>query len=182
MRKIADLFAANVPRYTSYPTAPHFHAGIGEAQYRDWLADLAPNQPLSLYVHVPFCDTLCWFCGCHTSVVNNYGPVRDYVSLLLKEIELVAAAGAGGHPVTHIHWGGGSPTILQVGDIERLNHLLRDRFDVLPEAEFAIEIDPRNLDVAIVKALARAGLTRASIGVAGLRPHGPARHQPHPDG
>ncbi len=165
MPKIADLFSANVPRYTSYPTAPHFHSGIGEAQYRNWLAGLAPNQPLSLYLHIPFCDTLCWFCGCHTSVVNNYGPVRDYVSLLAKEIELVAAAGAAGHPVTHIHWGGGSPTILQVGDIERLNRLLRDRFDVLPDAEFAIEIDPRSLDIATVKALAKAGLTRASIGL-----------------
>jgi oxygen-independent coproporphyrinogen-3 oxidase len=85
MSKIAALFSTNVPRYTSYPTAPHFHAGIDGARYAEWLAALPQDMPLSLYLHIPFCDTLCWFCGCHTSVVNNYAPVRDYCDLLRAE-------------------------------------------------------------------------------------------------
>lgn len=165
MSRIAELFAANVPRYTSYPTAPHFHTGIREQRYRNWLAELPTGTPLSLYVHIPFCDTLCWFCGCHTSVVNNYRPVRDYMGLLLREIGLVAGALKHRHPARHIHWGGGSPTILQIGDVVRLSEALREHFDVLPDAEFAIEIDPRGLDLANVKALAKAGVTRASIGL-----------------
>jgi len=165
MVKIAELFASNVPRYTSYPTAPHFHAGINGNVYRDWLAELPPDMPLSLYFHIPFCDTLCWFCGCHTTVVNNYTPVREYLTVLFEEIRLAAAALGRRHPVRHIHWGGGSPTILEPADIERLNGTIRDHFNVLGEAEFAIEIDPRGLSSATVKALANAGVTRASIGL-----------------
>ena len=97
--QVSDIFAAKVPRYTSYPTAPHFHAGINQGIYRQWLADIAPETPLSLYLHIPFCDTLCWFCGCHTVVVNNYAPVRDYCDLLLREIELVAGALGARRPV-----------------------------------------------------------------------------------
>ncbi len=163
--KISELFGANVPRYTSYPTAPHFHAGIGPATYEAWLADLPENAPLSLYVHIPFCDTLCWFCGCHTAVVNNYAPVLSYCAWLEREIELVARYLKGRHPVTHIHWGGGSPTMLQPAQIESLNRTIRGQFDVAADAEFAIEIDPRGLTPACVQALARAGVTRASIGL-----------------
>jgi oxygen-independent coproporphyrinogen-3 oxidase len=163
--QVSDIFAAKVPRYTSYPTAPHFHAGINQGIYRQWLADIAPETPLSLYLHIPFCDTLCWFCGCHTVVVNNYAPVRDYCDLLLREIELVAGALGARRPVQHIHWGGGSPSMLQPADIARLNQAFRDRFEVAPDAEFAVEIDPRGLTQETVAAFAQAGLTRASIGV-----------------
>lgn len=165
MPKITDIFSARVPRYTSYPTAPHFHAGVNEQEYCAWLADLAPDTPLSLYVHVPFCDTMCWFCGCHTKVVNTYRPVRDYCDLLLKEIALTAEALPRRYPVQHIHWGGGSPTMLEPGEVQRLNRALRDHFDVLPDAEFAIEVDPRGFTAAAAKTLAAAGVTRASIGL-----------------
>lgn len=165
MSKIAALFSTNVPRYTSYPTAPHFHAGIDGARTGEWLAALPPKMPLSLYLHIPFCDTLCWFCGCHTSVVNNYAPVRDYCGLLRAEIALVGAALGPRRPVSHIHWGGGSPTMLSVDDIARLGNAIRAHFDVLPEAEFGIEIDPRGLTEATVRALQSAGVTRASIGL-----------------
>ena len=161
----SEFFAVNVPRYTSYPTAPHFHAGIDRTVYRQWLAHLAPQEPLSLYLHIPFCDTLCWFCGCHTSVVNNYAPVREYCDLLLKEIALVAEALGRRRLVRHIHWGGGSPTILQPQDITRLDTEIRYRFHVAPDAEFAVEIDPRGVTQTCVDAFARAGLTRASIGL-----------------
>jgi oxygen-independent coproporphyrinogen-3 oxidase len=162
---IAQLFAARVPRYTSYPTAPNFHAGVDEDIYRNWLAALDSSTPLSLYVHIPFCDTLCWFCGCHTTVVNRYAPVSDYLDVLLEEIALIAGAcGSGGH-VTHLHWGGGSPTMLRVADIERLGAALRAAFPFAAGSEFATEIDPRGFRAETAEALVAAGLTRASIGI-----------------
>ena len=163
--KPSELFASRVPRYTSYPTAPHFHAGIGEMAYREWLAALPDGAPLSLYVHVPFCDTLCWFCGCNTTVVNSYSPVSGYLELLLREMEMLSSALKPGHSTTHLHFGGGSPTLLTPGDFWRLNRHLRQRFDIDPNAEIAIEIDPRGFQPDLAKALADAGVTRASIGV-----------------
>ena len=86
-------------------------------------------MPLSLYLHVPFCDTLCWFCGCHTSIVNTYSPVASYLDLLPIEIARVGADRGRGHPVTHIHWGGGSPTMLTPDDMKQLAGWLHERFD-----------------------------------------------------
>lgn len=101
-----------VPRYTSYPTAPHFHAGIGPAVYREWLAEVPAGAPLSIYLHAPFCRELCWYCGCHTTVVRHYEPVAGYLELLRRELDLVAGA-LGGRPRTvHLHLGGGTPTML----------------------------------------------------------------------
>jgi oxygen-independent coproporphyrinogen-3 oxidase len=161
----SELFAARVPRYTSYPTAPHFHKGVDAGTYRRWLGDLASGVPLSLYCHIPFCDTLCWFCGCHTTVVNRYGPVAAYRDLLLKEMQLIAAALSADHPVTHIQWGGGSPTMLKPEDIAILARSLRDNFDVAKDCEFAVEIDPRGFSRATAEALVKVGLTRASVGL-----------------
>jgi oxygen-independent coproporphyrinogen-3 oxidase len=165
MGTTAALLSARVPRYTSYPTAPHFHAGVTGEVFRGWLSALPKGMPLSLYLHVPFCDTLCWFCGCHTTVVNAYSPVANYLGLLMKEIEIVAAIVGPGHPVTHIHWGGGSPTMLAPDDVRKLGAALKSHFEFAPGAEFAIEIDPRGLKDEMVAALADAGVTRASIGV-----------------
>ena len=162
---IAERFAANVPRYTSYPTAPHFHPGVKDETVRAWLGELPPDTPLSLYAHIPFCDSLCWFCACHTKAVNHYAPVRAYCDLLLGEIDRVAAALPARMTVRHIHWGGGSPTILDAGDIARLSGRMRARFDIAPDAEFAVEIDPRGFSPAMAADFARAGVTRASMGV-----------------
>jgi oxygen-independent coproporphyrinogen-3 oxidase len=165
MPDIAGMFAARVPRYTSYPTAPHFHSGIDAETYRAWLAALPADVPLSLYIHVPFCDTLCWFCGCNTTVVNSYAPVAGYFELLVREIEMVAAATPSGHSVTLVHFGGGSPTLLRPGDIHHLDRQLRQSFNIAPTAEIAIEIDPRGFGAEMATALAGIGVTRASIGV-----------------
>lgn len=165
MMNLSDLLSARVPRYTSYPTAPHFTPAVDAAVYASWLEALPPGQPLSLYVHVPFCDTLCWFCGCHTSVVNHYAPVAAYFDTLLQEIELVAARIGPGHPVTHLHWGGGSPTILNPAHIATLTAALKRHFPFAREAEFAVEIDPRDLTDEAIAALAKAGVNRASVGV-----------------
>lgn len=165
MLPIAEMFSAKVPRYTSYPTAPHFHAGIDAGTYEEWLGSVSRDEPLSLYVHIPFCDTLCWFCGCHTTAVTTYKPVTDYCDLLLQEMALVSRALQARRAVSHVHWGGGSPTMLQVPEILRINEAIRAQFDILPDAEFGIEIDPRGLEPNTVQALKTAGVTRASIGL-----------------
>lgn len=165
MTSLSDLLSARVPRYTSYPTAPHFTDAVNADVYGDWLTALPSGQPVSLYVHVPFCDTLCWFCGCHTAVVNHYGPVQAYLATLEAEIALVAAKLGADHPVAHLHWGGGSPTILSPQDIARLTATLRRHFPFSEDAEFAVEIDPRDLTDATIDALAKAGVNRASVGV-----------------
>jgi oxygen-independent coproporphyrinogen-3 oxidase len=123
------------------------------------------EKPLSLYIHIPFCDTLCWFCGCHTTAIATYKPVQEYCDLLLKEMALVAAALRTRRRVSHIHWGGGSPTMLRIPDILRINDAIRSYFDVLDTAEFGIEIDPRGFESSTVQALKLAGVTRASIGL-----------------
>ena len=153
-----------VPRYTSYPTAPHFHAGIDAAAYGSWLESLDPALPLSLYFHIPFCDSLCWFCGCHTRVVNRYEPVASYFELLKREIALVAEK-LGRRTVNHMHFGGGSPTMLSPDDIRRLGDFVWGLFDRTPDAEIAVEIDPRGLACETVRAFASIGVNRASIGV-----------------
>lgn len=158
-------FDKPVPRYTSYPTAPHFHDGIGETEYRAWLAELPQDRTLSLYAHVPFCDTLCWFCGCNTKITRKYEPVAAYLEILLKEIDLVAEVLETKRSVSHIHWGGGSPTILTPVDVKRLGEALTSNFTLTPDAEVAVEIDPREVGEELVEALAEAGFNRASLGL-----------------
>jgi oxygen-independent coproporphyrinogen-3 oxidase len=168
--ELLSKYARPVPRYTSYPTAPHFSAAVDAAIYAGWLKAVPADQPLSLYLHVPFCDTLCWFCGCHTKVVNRYRPVAAYLKALLAEVDLVAERLGGKRPVAHIHFGGGSPTILSEEDFGRLMARLRARFAVRADAGIAIEVDPRGLTEDHVAALAAAGVTRVSIGVQDLDP------------
>jgi len=159
-----------LPRYTSYPTSPRFGPQVGEAAYRAWLAGLAPDLTGSLYLHVPFCRAMCWYCGCHTTVARRDGPVREYLGALRREIELVAQALGRRPSVGHVHFGGGTPTILDPEAFEALAALLKARFDIGPGAEIAVEIDPRTLSDGMVAALARAGTTRASLGVQSFDP------------
>jgi oxygen-independent coproporphyrinogen-3 oxidase len=163
-------YAKAVPRYTSYPTAPHFHAGIGPARASAWLEALPGSSRLSLYFHVPFCRSLCWFCGCHTKITNRAAPVARYLDTLLAEIERTAARLGSGRPVAHIHLGGGSPSLLSPDELNRLAEALHRNFAILPGAEFAIEIDPRNIDEARAQALAAIGVNRASLGVQDFDP------------
>ncbi len=167
---LLEKYDRRVPRYTSYPTAPHFKSSVDSSVYMRWLASLPPTMPLSVYLHIPFCDSLCWFCGCHTKIVRRYGPVSDYLELLLREIDLVAGHLGDRRPVSHVHWGGGSPTILAADDLRRLGRRLRDRFALRPDAEFAIEIDPRGLEDGVIDALAEIGVNRASIGLQDINP------------
>ncbi len=154
-----------VPRYTSYPTAVQFTPAVRGDRYRAWLGGLDPALPLSLYFHIPFCDSLCWFCGCHTKVVRRYAPIAAYLDLLLRELDGVADLLPGRHKVCHVHLGGGTPTILEPADMERLFERLRARFDLLPDADIAIENDPREFNRDLVETLARVGVNRASLGL-----------------
>jgi oxygen-independent coproporphyrinogen III oxidase len=164
----ADLickFAAPAPRYTSYPTAPHFHDGIGSATYAEWMSALGPGTAVSLYVHIPYCHTLCWFCGCHTRATRTYAPVAWYLRALQEEIALLGKMLPAGTTVRRIHWGGGSPSILTPEDVGSLDTALRSSFNISTDAEFSVEIDPRSVSSAQIRAFAGAGLTRASVGV-----------------
>ncbi|MGE4481023.1 oxygen-independent coproporphyrinogen III oxidase [Acidocella sp.] len=163
-----DLIArydGRVPRYTSYPTAPHFHAGIDGRDYARWLAAVAPAAELSLYLHVPFCDRLCLYCGCHTSVAHHERPKRHYARALASEIELLADTLGRRARVSQVHWGGGTPTALPDDCLSGLMDMLRARFEVTAEAEIAIEIDPAALQPEKLRALALMGVNRASLGV-----------------
>jgi len=162
---LSQKYDLMVPRYTSYPTAPHFNASVDDAVYRRWLSELSPATPLSLYFHIPFCDEMCWFCGCYTKIVKRYEPVAAYLDVLLAEIDLAAAALPERFTAHHLHWGGGSPTMLKGPDWERIIERLRLRFDVPAGAAIAVELDPRTATEEYVKALADAGVNRASIGV-----------------
>lgn len=159
-----------LPRYTSYPTAPHFNAGVDARTYADWLNALAPGTATSLYLHVPFCRSMCWYCGCHTTVALRDGPIVDYLAALRGEIALAAERLSGPLDVRHVHFGGGTPTILEPADFVALVALLRQRFAIHPQAEIAVEIDPRRLGPAMTAALATAGVNRASLGVQSFDP------------
>ncbi len=167
---LAAKYDLRVPRYTSYPTSPHFGPGVDAAQYGRWLADLDPAQPLSLYLHIAYCAEMCWFCGCHTKITQRYDPVADYMDALWAEIGLVAQRMPGRMTAKHIHFGGGSPTIMSAEDFVKTLGLLREHFLLAEGAEVAVELDPRTANEAYVKAMAGAGVTRASIGVQDFNP------------
>jgi oxygen-independent coproporphyrinogen-3 oxidase len=164
------LFDARVPRYTSYPTAPHFGPSVGAADFTSWIEAIPERSQISLYVHVPFCRRLCWFCACRTQGVANNDPVNSYVETLLEELTLLARHLPRGVSLSRLHWGGGTPTLL---DAERINRLAEAIFKVAPMAEggeFSVEIDPNEIDDPRLDALAAAGMNRASIGVQDFDP------------
>lgn len=157
------------PRYTSYPTAPHFGPEVDAARCREWLTLLAPDARLSLYVHVPYCKRICWYCGCNTNAAHP-GDTADYCATLMDEIDLVAAH-AGSNRVTELHWGGGTPNTLTSEEFTRLLHHIAFWFDLDEALSHSIEIDPRYLSSELAATYAAAGVTRASLGVQTLAPH-----------
>ena len=163
--------AQRLPRYTSYPTAPHFSAGVGAADYADWLGRVPAGATGSLYLHIPYCRTMCWYCGCHTRATRRSAPVENYLDALEREIDTVAAALPHTLSVRHVHWGGGSPTLVPPARFAALTRRLRQRFAVAADAEVAVEIDPRTLSDAYVAAMAASGVNRASLGVQTFDPH-----------
>ncbi len=172
--ELIQLFArydVPAPRYTSYPPATQF-GNYDASGYIGHIAQATHDDPseISLYVHLPFCDTLCYFCGCTMIVSNNREKIAEYIRYLKREITLVAGAFESQPVVVQMHWGGGSPTHLLPAEIEDLGRHLRHSFTFAPDAELSIEIDPRGLTEAHVQAMQAVGFNRASIGVQDFNP------------
>jgi oxygen-independent coproporphyrinogen III oxidase len=162
---LPEFALAQVPRYTSYPPANRFSMAVDAAAALDALSRLPARSSLSLYLHIPFCKKLCWYCGCHTSVPTAADPVGSYVDALVHEIDRVGSATPARAEVTHIHFGGGSPDILSPHEIDRLFAALHKAFKIAPAAEIAAEFDPRGVSADMAEAYAAGGLNRASLGV-----------------
>ncbi|WP_085902342.1 oxygen-independent coproporphyrinogen III oxidase [Kiloniella majae] len=163
--EIIQKYDKGVPRYTSYPTAHLFKPDFEDSTYVDWLQAIPKEMPLSLYSHIPYCDSLCWFCGCHTKITQKYKPIKEYMGSLQKEILMTATAMGRGRPVNHMHFGGGSPTILEPEDVKELFQTFNDAFSFTGDAEIAVEIDPRDISQEAIRAWAQGGVNRASLGV-----------------
>jgi len=159
-----------LPRYTSYPTAPHFSNAVGPDTYAKWLKAIASNASASLYLHVPFCRAMCWYCGCNTSVVRRDEPIAVYAAALRCEIDQVRQQIDRRLSVDHVHFGGGTPTIMAPETFADLIGAIRHSFFIRPSAEVAVEIDPRTLSRPMIEALAFGGVNRASLGVQSFDP------------
>jgi len=160
------------PRYTSYPTAPLFKPEFDDAAYRGRLNDAAqrPAEPLSMYVHLPFCHERCTFCGCNVVISPRRGPEEDYLHALERELDLLAEALGSRRGLNQLHWGGGTPTFLTPGQCERLFTAITDRFPIAPDAEIAIEVDPCVTSTEHLEVLARLGFNRISMGLQDIDP------------
>ncbi|MEP3275086.1 MAG: oxygen-independent coproporphyrinogen III oxidase [Stappiaceae bacterium] len=154
-----------VPRYTSYPTAPQFSGQIGSTDYGTWLDRLPATMDLSLYLHVPFCRAMCHYCGCNTKASKKDAPILDYSRTLIDEIELVGSRLGRKQSVSHIHWGGGTPSLLPRDSLFAVADALRTAFCFGSDMEHAIELDPRSVDETLADSLHSIGITRASLGV-----------------
>lgn len=164
------LFDARVPRYTSYPTAPQFGPAVTEGDFRAWVAAIPAGSAISLYLHIPFCRRLCWFCACRTQGTRTDAPVLAYVAALKAELRHLAAILPAGVTLSRLHWGGGTPTILPPDAIRDLAAAVFAVAPLAPGGEFSVEIDPDEVDGPRLDALVAAGMRRASIGVQDFDP------------
>lgn len=170
-RDLCRRFDVSGPRYTSYPTADRFQADPGAELLVNALRHRpAPEQPLSLYVHLPFCSTVCYYCGCNKVITKDHSKSSRYLDYLEREIDMQIAALNGSRKVAQLHWGGGTPTFLNDDEMARLMRILRSRFEFLPEGEYSIEIDPRSVDPQRAHKLAELGFNRMSLGIQDFDP------------
>ncbi len=159
-----ELLARRVPRYTSYPTAAEFNENVGAGDMEQALASLDPSETISLYLHIPYCHEICWYCGCNTGAANKVGRLASYLAALIEEIGLVADRISGTARVGRIAFGGGSPNALSGAQMADLIEQVNNRFDTASSL-LSVEIDPRQLKDDFVSALADAGVRQASLGV-----------------
>ena len=167
-----DLFG---PRYTSYPTADRFHDGFRAEHYVNALhtrneRHAAHPQPLSLYVHLPFCNTICYYCACNKVITKDHGRSAKYIRYVGREIGIVGGMIEGTPAVLQLHWGGGTPTFLARDEMATLMGMLRGAFDVARDAEISIEVDPRKVDADTIAFLGQLGFNRISVGVQDFDP------------
>jgi oxygen-independent coproporphyrinogen-3 oxidase len=161
------------PRYTSYPTAPMFAPDFGPENYREEIIRSNGENnstDLSLYFHIPFCDTLCYFCGCTTVITKNRERVREYIEYLKREIDMLASEVSNSRRVVQMHWGGGTPTYLTPSEISVLTKHIRNKFNFADDAEVSVEMDPRDLSFEHIQALRANGFNRVSMGVQDFNP------------
>jgi oxygen-independent coproporphyrinogen-3 oxidase len=159
------------PRYTSYPTAPNFSDQVQWSTIAEKIRQSENrSRPLSLYFHIPFCESLCWYCGCTTVITNQHNIGATYIKYVEKEMDQICAHLGPDRVVTQLHWGGGTPTFLRPEEIRQLAAAIRRRFILAPDIEASAEIDPRRLTPDHVQALAESGFNRASIGVQDFDP------------
>lgn len=175
MRKIDllrkyGLFDAKVPRYTSYPPANHFLDGIGHRRQAEWLRAVPDGSDVSIYIHIPFCKRLCWFCACRTQGTKTMRPVDTYTKVLHREIEAVRSALPEGIRMARLHLGGGTPTILSKATMTGLLQTVFAAFDKSEDFEFSAEIDPTDAAEDVLQTLVDFGMNRASIGVQDFSP------------
>ncbi len=177
-RDMLSRLDVNGPRYTSYPTADRFVEAYGPAQYRQALQQRAEGggviggaaTPLSVYVHIPFCESLCYYCACNKIITKHHERAVEYLAALRTEIELVGECLGSGQPLSQLHFGGGSPTFLSDDELEGLMGTLRQAFRFVEGGEYAIEVDPRTIDAGRLKRLAAMGFNRLSFGVQDFDP------------
>ncbi len=168
--KLAKIAQRTAPRYTSYPTAPMFRPTVDGATFKDWLGQLDSDASLSLYLHVPYCKSICLYCGCHTFATRKQEPVLDYAETLIKEIALVAKS-TKARKIKSIAWGGGTPNMLDGATFSKVFAAIKDNFDLSNIEEHAVEIDPRLLNDDHIAAFVDANVNRASFGVQDLNEH-----------
>ncbi|HOB67181.1 oxygen-independent coproporphyrinogen III oxidase, partial [Ottowia sp.] len=163
------------PRYTSYPTADRFVEAFGEPEYLQALdqrraGPAALALPLSLYVHIPFCESLCYYCACNKIITKHHERSAPYLRYLSKEVDLHVQHLGAGLPVSQLHLGGGTPTFFSDDELSDLMSMLRRNFSLVPGGEYSIEVDPRTVDEARLETLARLGFNRLSLGVQDFDP------------
>ncbi|MFG5382085.1 oxygen-independent coproporphyrinogen III oxidase [Yoonia sp. R2-816] len=164
------LFDARVPRYTSYPPATAFNPQTGAQFQTNCLKALDPAKPVSVYIHIPFCERLCWFCACRTQGTSTLKPVVNYLASVKAELALLRDTLPAGVQMGQLHWGGGTPTILPPDLIKELADAIKAVIPPAPDFSFSVEIDPTLVDAAKIDMLAQVGMTRASIGIQDFAP------------
>lgn len=167
-RQLIASLPANGPRYTSYPSADRFHTDFTEQNYIDTLRQRcigALNKPISLYIHIPFCNTICYYCGCNKIITKDKTRADLYLQYLEKELELLSPHLKCKHPLAQLHFGGGTPTFLSDEQLERVFAMIRKHFEILPDGEYSIEIDPRKVNRETVLHLGKLGFNRMSVGI-----------------
>ncbi len=171
--QVIRRFDVSGPRYTSYPTADHFVEAFDAEAYRLWLGRRTIGgigRPLSLYVHIPFCNTICYYCACNKIITKDHGRSAKYLKYLAHELEMQAAALEGTHEVVQLHFGGGTPTFLSNDELRQLMASIRQHFRLVPNGEYSIEVDPRKVDAETVALLGELGFNRMSVGVQDFDP------------
>jgi len=172
--ELAARYACEGPRYTSYPTAPQFRQDFPLDQYLTWQQREGDHKraPLSLYLHLPFCKDICYYCGCNKIVTRKKGVARQYLDHLQREIEQQSRLVGGQRPITQMHWGGGTPTYLDNAQLTELMHILASHFRLLDKdyREYSIEIDPRTIDPGTIALLKGIGFNRISLGIQDFDP------------